>query len=91
MHQGLTFCLIRGAGGGKEGWEGTETSLILIKKNGQVFLVCKRASFQGPGAWVLSGLPMGALCNAWPLCPYCGGHVGAIRRPVRENIFFWRF
>ena len=29
-YQGLSFCLIGGAGGGKEGWEGTETSLILI-------------------------------------------------------------
>ena len=28
--RGLSFCLIEGAGGGKEGWEGTKTSLIGI-------------------------------------------------------------
>ena len=28
--RGLSFCLIGGAGGGKGGWEGTKTSLIVI-------------------------------------------------------------
>ena len=28
--RGLSLCLIGGAGGGKEGWEGTKTSLIVI-------------------------------------------------------------
>ena len=28
--RGLPFCLIGGAGGGKGGWEGTKTSLIVI-------------------------------------------------------------
>ena len=37
----LSLCLIGGAGGGKGGWEGTETSLIVIKKKmAEVFLVC---------------------------------------------------
>ena len=28
--RGLSLCLIGGAGGGKGGWEGTNTSLIVI-------------------------------------------------------------
>ena len=28
--RGLSFCLIGGAGGGKGGWEGTKTLLIVI-------------------------------------------------------------
>ena len=30
VYKGLSFCLIGGAGGGKGGWEGTKTSLIVI-------------------------------------------------------------
>ena len=30
VYKGLSLCLIGGAGGGKGGWEGTETSLIVI-------------------------------------------------------------
>ena len=29
-NQGLSFCLVGGAGGGKGGWEGTSNSLIVI-------------------------------------------------------------
>ena len=29
-HQGLSFCLVGGAGGGKGGWAGTSNSLIVI-------------------------------------------------------------
>ena len=29
-HQGLSFCLIGGAGSGKGGWEGTSNLLIVI-------------------------------------------------------------
>ena len=29
-YQGLSLCLIGGAGGGKGGWEGTSNSLIVI-------------------------------------------------------------
>ena len=48
---------VGGAGGGKGGWEGTENSLIVILKRWpRFFLVCKRASSKGPGAWILPGL-----------------------------------
>ena len=40
-YQGLSLCLVGGAGGGKGGWEGTSNSLIVIyKKMAEVTLVC---------------------------------------------------
>ena len=30
VYQGLSLCLMEGAGGGKGGWEGTSNSLIVI-------------------------------------------------------------
>ena len=48
MYQGLSLCLLEGAGGGKGGWEGTSNSLIVIKKN---------CAFLSPLKWQLQCSP----------------------------------
>ena len=91
--RGLSFCLIGGSGGRQRGLGGHENfaDRDLEEKWPKFFLVCKRASSQGPGAWALPGLSRGSLCDVRPLCSYCGGHMGARRSPMWESTLFRRF
>ena len=93
VHKGLSLCLIGGAGGGKGGLGRHENfaDRDLEEKWPRFFLVCKRASSKGLGAWALPGLSRGSLCDVRPLCSYCGGHMGARRSPMWESTLFRRF
>ena len=89
VYKGTLALPDRGSGGRQRGLGGHENfaDRDLEEKWPKFFLVCKRASSKGPGAWALPGLSRGSLCDVRPLCSYCGGHMGARRSPMWEARF----